>query len=136
MRDVVIQSGTFCASDTLGSNDWNASIAANIYNDVFVVWNSTIPERNDSDVDPRKRVQVRFSGRLHTDPVGIINAGYPLYTSTSDYNTCGLGCFGTQRWGDYSAVTVDPTNPLRAWIVNEKVNDLEIWGSRIGQIGF
>jgi len=44
--------------------------------------------------------------------------------------------FGTQRWGDYSAVTLDPSNEANAWLVNEKINNNSIWGSRIITIGF
>jgi hypothetical protein len=32
------------------------------------------------------------------------------------------------RWGDYSAVTVDPQNTRRAWLVNE-----DILSNRLGQ---
>ena len=44
--------------------------------------------------------------------------------------------FGMQRWGDYSAVTVDPSNANSAWLVNEKINNTSNWGSRIIKIGF
>jgi hypothetical protein len=105
---------------------------------VFVVWNSTIPVKQEGDVETRKRVQVRFSGRLHTDPAGTIAPGYPLFTSNNYYNDpeADVDQTGVFRWGDYSAVTVDPTNPVRAWIVNEKVNETIQWGSRIGCIGY
>jgi hypothetical protein len=43
---------------------------------------------------------------------------------------------GAQRWGDYSAVTLDPSNQATAWLVNEKINSSSIWGSRIITIGF
>jgi hypothetical protein len=44
--------------------------------------------------------------------------------------------FGIQRLGDYSAVTLDPSNEATAWLVNEKINSSSIWGSRIITIGF
>jgi hypothetical protein len=33
-------------------------------------------------------------------------------------------------------VTVDPVNSLRAWLVNEKIDSISAWGSRIGQVGY
>jgi hypothetical protein len=121
--DTVIQSGDIFASDT--SHDWNASIAANDVNDVYVTWSSTDPAAGTN-------AQVRFSGRQATDPPGMIDAGTVLFTSPTFYSpSAGL----VERWGDYSAVTVDPVDGT-GWIVNEKINDTTIWGSRIGNIGF
>jgi hypothetical protein len=122
--NTVIQSGIISASAT--SNDWNASIAANANNDVYVTWSSTDPNAGIN-------AQVRFSGRLHTDPIGAISSGSVLFTSPAFYNP---SSDNPERWGDYSAVTVDPKDPLRAWIVNEKIDSATIWGSRIGEIGF
>lgn len=118
----VIQSGYFYASGT--SDDFNASIAANSANDVFVTYSSTNRPAGTN-------AQVRFSGRLHTDPAGI-GAGAALFTSPTFYT--GGGARG--RWGDYSAVTVDPSNPAQAWLVNEKINANTVWGSRIGSVRF
>jgi hypothetical protein len=123
-RNTVIQQGTFAASPT--SHDWNASIVANAARDVFVTWSSSDPANN-------LNAQVRFSGRRATDPRGVIGAGGALATSASFYNP---SADTVERWGDYSAVTVDPSNSLRAWIVNEKIRTTTTWGSRIGRIGF
>jgi hypothetical protein len=120
----VIQSGTFAASAT--SHDWNASIAANKNKDVFVTWTST-------DVPALLNAQVRYSGRRAADPLGIIGSGLALATSRSFYNPTRTR---VERWGDYSAVTIDPRNPNLAWIVNEKIKDTNNWSSRIGRIGF
>lgn len=122
--DTVIQSGIISASST--SNDWNASITANANNDVYVTWSSTDPNTGIN-------AQVRFSGRLHTDPINTISSGDTLFTSSTFYDP---SSDSPERWGDYSAVTVDPEDPLRAWIVNEKINRSAVWGSRIGEIGF
>lgn len=119
---------TFWASTT--SSDFNASIAANDFNDVYVTWSST-------NASAGIRAQVRISGRRNFDPPAI-GAGSALFTSpvslTGNYDAR----FNAQRWGDYSAVTIDPSvaNQLRAWIVNEKINAAAVWGSRIARIGF
>ena len=121
--NTVSQSSFFYASGT--SYDWNASIAANDAKDVYVTWSSTDPA---SSVN----VQVRFSGRKAADPPTIW-AGSSLFQSTTFYDPT---ADQPERWGDYSAVSVDPTNSNFAWIVNEKINSSTVWGTRIGRIGF
>jgi hypothetical protein len=110
---------------TSTSSDFNASIAANDSGDVYLTWSSSSPS-----VFP----QVIFTGeRSGSFPP---TAGTVLFTSSAALTGNFDPNFGLQRWGDYSAVTVDPTNALRAGLVNEKVNSSSVWGSRIGLIGF
>jgi hypothetical protein len=33
-------------------------------------------------------------------------------------------------------VTIDPRNPLQAWLVNENIADSTTWGSTIAWVGF
>jgi len=130
--DTVLQSGLFFASGS--SHDWNASIAVNDLGEAFVTWSSTDPANSIN-------ARVMFSGRESGDAAGSMNAapgGTVLFTSPTFYTNF--------RWGDYSAVTLDPKAysitggtcdaGRRAWIVNEKINSQTIWGSRIGRIGF
>lgn len=120
------KNGIFIASGT--SNDWNASIAANRANDrVFVTWNSTDPTRGIN-------AQVRgASSSVTSDPNSVsFGAGVSLFQSSTFYNATGGN--GAQRWGDYSAVTIDPLDSARAWLVNQKNNSTTIWGSRFGSI--
>jgi hypothetical protein len=42
------------------------------------------------------------SGRLSTDPAGVIPSGVVVFQSTTPYFNF--------RWGDYSAITLDPNN--------------------------
>jgi hypothetical protein len=121
----VIQSGTFGRGAT--SFDFNASIAANRRKDVFVTWSAT-------DISANVDAEVRFSGRLHTDPLGVIpSPGSLLFGSNTFYRPV---LATEQRWGDYSAVSLDPADPkgLTAWIVNERILTTTTWGSRIGRI--
>jgi len=128
LNNSIIQSGTFYGSAT--SNDFNASIAANRYQDVFVTWSST-------DAPNNVNAQVRVAGRLHTDPLGVISSGSPLYGSAT-FLTGEPAAWdpSVQRWGDYAAVSLDPADPsgASAWIVNEYVLTNNLWGSRIGRI--
>jgi hypothetical protein len=107
------------------SSDFNPSIAANAAGDVFLTWSSSSPSVNP---------QVIFTGeRSGSFPP---TAGTILFTSPVPLTGNFDPRFGLQRWGDYSAVTVDPVNSLKAGLVNEKVNSASVWGSRIGLIGF
>jgi hypothetical protein len=115
VTNTIIQSGFFFAGNT--SHDWNASIAANASRDAFVTWSSTDPPQGI-------QAQKRFSGRLSTDPPGVIPAGSALFTSPTPYLQF--------RWGDYSAVTLDPLNPRQAWIINETVRNPTLWVTCIG----
>jgi hypothetical protein len=115
----VAQSSFFFASGS--SFDFNASIAANVDNDVFLTWSSTDPPASIN-------AQVRFSGCDHNDGPAVPGSGTVTFTSPTS--------FGGGRWGDYSAVTIDPTNARQAWLVNEDIQPSGDWGSRIDQIGF
>lgn len=121
----VIQSSFFFASGT--SSDFNASLVANSTNDMYVTWSST-------DSSAGINAQVRFSDCNHTSASCTPGAGLALFTSSNPLTADFDPNFGEQRWGDYSAVTVDPSNSKNAWLVNEKVNPGGDWGSRIGKI--
>ncbi len=130
VNKTVIQSGDFSRSGT--SYDFNASIAANQSKDVFVTWSSTDPSNSVN-------AEVRFSGRLHTDAPGVIpSPGSLLFGSAVALtgNPSNPPPDTTQRWGDYSAVSIDPADAtgLTAWIVNERILSASSWGSRIGSI--
>jgi hypothetical protein len=120
----VNQGGFIFAAGT--SDDFNPAIAANSSNDVFIEWSST-------NASAGTNAQVRFGGRLHTDALNSMSQqATPLFTSPTFLGTSS----GIQRWGDYSAVTVDPKNTIQAWIVNEDIIDNSDWGTRIGHITF
>jgi hypothetical protein len=116
----LVQSAFFFATST--SFDFNASITANGANDVFVTWTMTDPPNGTN-------AQVRFSGYDHNNGgTYVLSPGTAAFTSPT--------WFGGGRWGDYSAVTVDPRNGRRAWLVNEDILSNHDWGSRIVGIGF
>jgi hypothetical protein len=117
--DSVVQNGFFYASGS--SFDFNASIAANSDNDIFLTWTSTDPPAGTN-------AQVRFAGCDHNDGPAVPGPGTATFTSPTS--------FGGGRWGDYSAVTVDPSNARQAWLVNEEVTATGDWGSHIDGIGF
>jgi len=135
--NTIKQQGFFFESST--SHDFNASIAANAFGEVFVTWSST--DVANTNVGLQHNARVRISGRQPADPLGAIPAGTSLFTSPIFYNPSGEGFF-VERWGDYSAVSLDPSPAAgcaanrRAWIVNETISNTTTWGTRIARIGF
>jgi hypothetical protein len=124
---------TFAAGD---SADFNASIVANEFDEAFVEWTSV-------DAGAGTNAQVRFSGRLATDPLGSIPAGSVLFQSLVPYTQFCSSCpANVTRWGDYSAVSLQPqaigtcAAGRRAWVTNQKTNGTTTWGTRIVRIGF
>lgn len=116
----VVRTALFYGTST--SHDFNASIAANSANDIFVTWSMTDPVRGTN-------VQVRYSGFDHNNgPAYELGPGAAAYTSPTWHKF--------SDWGGYSAVTIDPRNPRRAWLVNEDVQANHVWGTRIVGIGF
>jgi hypothetical protein len=65
---------------------------------------------------------------------GVTIFGDPvlLKAGVSDYEvTFGSG---RNRWGDYSATTVDPSDPLRFWTIQEWVSATDIWSTQVTAI--
>jgi hypothetical protein len=124
-NNAIKQSGFYSASAT--SDDFNASITANTAGNCFVTWTST-------NASVGVNAQVRLSGKLSAD--AQITAGTAGFTSPTFLTGNFDPSLGIQRWGDYSAVTLDPSNGANAWLVNEKINTNSLWGSRIITIGF
>jgi hypothetical protein len=137
--NTVKQQGSFFESDT--SDDFNASITANAQREAFVTWTST--DALNTTPALRHQARMRISGRQPADLPGLIGPGSTVFTSSvaltgndsaSDPNV--------QRWGEYSAVTLDPQATStcaanrRAWAVSEVINSANVWGSRIARTGF
>jgi hypothetical protein len=74
---------------------------------------------------------IRYSGRLTTDALGTLGQGEgTLYAGTGFQS-------GVNRWGDYSAMTVDPTDDCTFWYTNEYNNSGGwSWSTRIGSFKF
>jgi hypothetical protein len=118
--DTIRQSDSFFVDDF--SDDFNASIAVDDSNSrAFVTWSSTNAQRN-------VHAQVRFGGCTPAASCHIDVMAPPVITSGTFFR---LG-----RWGDYSAITLDPSDPDGAFLVNEYIIGNTMWGSRIAQIRF
>ncbi|MEW5989187.1 MAG: hypothetical protein AB1791_21380, partial [Chloroflexota bacterium] len=73
------------------------------------------------------RPAIRYATRLTTDPLGTLQAEASLIEGT------GVQRFSSNRWGDYSAMGVDPADDCTFWYTNEYyVSNGTNWQTRIG----
>jgi len=75
---------------------------------------------------------LRYTGRLATDPVNTMQAESPIYDGT------GSQTGGLSRWGDYSAIAVDPSDDCTFWFTTEylKTTGSFNWSTRISSVKF
>ncbi|HEY3310318.1 MAG TPA: hypothetical protein VGK00_01645 [Anaerolineales bacterium] len=117
----VFQQGTLGTADKISR--WMGSIAMDKQGNIALGYSAS-----SSSVFP----SIRYTGRLVTDALGtmqtenIIQAG-----SGSQINSL-------HRWGDYSAMTVDPVDDCTFWYTNEylKASGSFNWSTRIASFKF
>src|SRR5258706_5668647 len=73
--------------------------------------------------------QIRYAGRLFTDPVNVLTQ-----TETTLFAGAGSQTGTLNRWGDYSDLTVDPLDDCTFWYTQEYIpaNGSFNWRTRIG----
>src|SRR5712671_1468809 len=117
---VVAQQSTF-APDS--SYRWMGSIAMDQSGDMALGYSVS-----SSSVSP----SVRFTGRVPTDPASTME------TEVSAVAGSGSESAGLTRWGDYSAMTVDPVDDCTFWYTTEymKTTGTFNWNTRIANFKF
>jgi hypothetical protein len=75
---------------------------------------------------------IRYAGRVPTDPSGTLEAEVNVVTGTGSQTT------GLSRWGDYSAMQIDPVDDCTFWYTQEymKTNGTFNWNTRIANFKF
>ncbi|HYR22530.1 MAG TPA: hypothetical protein VEP30_06375, partial [Chthoniobacterales bacterium] len=76
--------------------------------------------------------QIRYAGRLATDPVNTLSQGEAHLFDGGGSQTPGT------RWGDYTAMSIDPIDDTTFWYTNEyySVTSDFNWRTRIGSFRF
>ena len=71
---------------------------------------------------------IRFTARLPTDPLGTMG------TESSIYGGMGSQNANLNRWGDYSSLSVDPTDDCSMWYTTEYLQTTGSfnWSTRVG----
>jgi len=108
------QEGTYAPAD--GENRWMGSIAMNGNGDIALGYSvcsgSSLPS-------------IRYTGRLAGDPLGTMSITEQTIITSSAAQT------GVNRWGDYSNMSIDPSNDLTFWYTQEYTTGGWNWATRI-----
>jgi hypothetical protein len=75
---------------------------------------------------------VRYTGRLRSEPSGRLEPETVLVNGSGVQQDTG------NRWGDYSAMTIDPAGDCKFWYTQEyiAVTGIATWRTRIGDFRF
>ena len=103
---------------------WMSSIAVDANGSVAIGYSTSSPTLEPS---------IRYAGRLASDPINDLGQGEAIMTAGGGHQTHSSG-----RWGDYSMLTIDPSDNLTFWHVNEyyPVTASASWFTRIGKFAF
>jgi hypothetical protein len=83
---------------------------------------------------------IRYAGRLSTDPPNTLGQGeatLPVSGLGNENFNCGTG--PCSRWGDYTAMNIDPVDNCTFWYVNEYYptpDGSTVWHTRVGNFSF
>jgi len=116
----VFQQGTYAPED--GVHRWMGSIAMDKVGNMGLGFSVS----NATDVYPG----IRFTARLRQDPPGQMTLGEGVIINGS-----GVQLSRFSRWGDYTTMSIDPTDDCTFWYVNEYIQNTAIslapWQTRI-----
>ena len=117
---IVAQQSTFAPDSNYR---WMGSIAMDQSGDMALGYSVS-----SSSLNPT----IRYVGRVPTDPAGTMEAEVNVVTGTGSQTT------GLSRWGDYSAMQVDPVDDCTFWYTQEyiKTNGTFNWNTRIANFKF
>ena len=114
---VLNQSGTvFDSSVTSPLNYWMGSIMVSGQGHVAM---------GSSVASAGVHAQAAFTGRLSNDGPGIMMSPAIYQASTFDYNRQSTP---VQRWGDFSYTSLDPSDDMTMWTIQEFTNATNSWG--------
>src|SRR5271157_4768374 len=120
---ILAQQGTFAPPDL--TYRWMGSVAMDQVGDLAVGYS-----KSSSSVYP----SIAFAGRVPTDPAGTLETE----TDVVDGSGSQAPYKGRNRWGDYSAMTVDPVDDCTFWYTQEyiKSDGSFNWNTRIANFKF
>ena len=115
------QSGTYAPDST--TYRWMASAAEDKVGDIAIGYSAS-----SGSIHPANR----FAGRVPTDPLGTLESEVSIIEGGGSESS------GLSRWGDYSAMQVDPSDDCTFWYVAqyEAVSGTFNWHTRIASWSF
>jgi len=117
------QQGTYAPND--GVDRWMGSIAMDWQGNAALGYSVV----NGVNVFPG----IRYTGRLQSSPLGQMDLGEAVLIDGT-----GVQRTTNSRWGDYTSMTIDPTDDCTFWYVNEyytlagQISSTAGWQTRIG----
>jgi len=119
----IFQEGTYAPGLTDGIHRWMGSIAMDNQGNIAMGYSAS----NGSN--PAVFPSVRYTGRLAGDPPGVMTLGEGTIVSGTGSQTSSFF-----RWGDYTSLSLDPTDDQTFWHVNEWVPTTSVsgWVIRVG----
>ena len=110
------QQGTFDPGD--GHDRFMGSIAMDGAGNIALGYSVSSSTLNPS---------IRYATRLSTDPLGAMQSEAVLIAGGGSQT-------GSDRWGDYSAMSIDPADDCTFWYTNEyySANSSSQWKTRVG----
>ena len=109
------QQGTFAPqpADATAENEllhrWMGSAAIDRQGNIALGY-SIVNDDDNNEVFP----SIRYTGRYFDDPLGLLLESEKTILNGTNSQTGGFG----QRWGDYSALSVDPVDDCTFWYTN------------------
>jgi hypothetical protein len=122
--NVVMQTGTI--SDP-ALEFFYPSIAANQFGDVVIGF---------SGVSTAQFISAMAVAGETTGGLTTFGAPLVLAAGTADFLNLDTAMPPRNRWGDYSATSLDPANPRSFWTTQEFVSATDVWSTQISQIVF
>ena len=117
---VVFQQGTYAPD---ASYRWTGSIAQDHVGNIAVGYSVS-----SSSLHP----EIRYTARVPTDPLGTLETEATIFNGNGSQNG------GLTRWGDYSSMSVDPTDDCTMWYSNEYLSTTGSfnWSTRLFSFKF
>ncbi|NCA86177.1 MAG: T9SS type A sorting domain-containing protein [Clostridia bacterium] len=113
----IYQQGTYAPGTT--DNYWMGSIAQNGDGDIALGFSVSSGTRFPS---------IHYTGRNPNDPLGQMTMGEQVIFAGANAQN------GTARWGDYTMMSVDPSDDETFWYTNQYLGNYNWWGAWITQI--
>jgi hypothetical protein len=115
----IFQQGTYAPNATFR---WMGSMAMDQAGDMLMSYSVS-----SSSIDPG----IAYTGRVPADALGTMESENTLLTGTH-FQT------GHSRWGDYSAMRIDPADDCTFWFTNQYLNTSGdfVWATHIGSFAF
>jgi hypothetical protein len=121
----IYQQATYAPND--GNSRWMGSIAQDTAGTISVGYSVS-----SANIYPA----IRYTGRFKTDPLNQMTIAEKTIINGGGSQT-GIWS-GRSRWGDYSGMSVDPSNPTTFWYTTEyyATTSSSTWQTRIASFSF